>query len=414
MIRSFENISGIKERKQELIEKLLVNEILREELVELRDKVNADDLSNILQRIYDLNETYIFKLAAVETMVEKLNKIKNSQRNQVFFKKIRGGFRKIKDDSSSVGSRNEGSPGDNPHITVVAEGDSWFNYPIILTDIIDRIIMENDLAVYSIASGGDWLLNMLTGRQYVEELSISHPDWFLISGGGNDLVGARRLATILQPAGESVEFEKNEWAKHLILEFAEKSIIPLKEDFHEGLQYLSKDFYALLMFFHLQYYVLFKGLLKTEENCISKFAGLRIITQGYDYPIPSHNIKFGINPIRWYIPFIRKFLGHGSWLKTPLQIRGINDDMQQKVLYAMIYLFNEMMIELGDIFNKQHEEQRIFHIDSRDSVGEGGWTDELHPTPVHFIKTGQTFIDCIKQKKTPTYGNVYVVKKCNP
>ena len=73
-----------------------------------------------------------------------------------------------------------------------------------------------------------------------------------------------------------------------------------------------------------------------------------------------------------------------------------------------------MMIELGDTFNKRHGEQRIFHVDSRDSVGENGWTDELHPTPVHFIKTGQTFIDCIKNKKNPTYGNVYVVKKCNP
>lgn len=409
MIRSLENLPGIKERKQELIEKLLGNEILHEELIELRDKVDADDLSDILQRIYDLNETYIYKLAAVETMVEKLNKIKNSQRNQIFFKKIRKGFRKLKNDSSKDDFK------DNPHITVVAEGDSWFNYPIILTDIIDRIIMERDLAVYSIASGGDWLLNMLTGRQYVEELSISHPDWFLISGGGNDLVGARRLATILQPEGESVEFEKNEWARHLILDFAEKSIIPLRADFHEGLPFLSRDFYALLMFFHLQYYFLFKGLLKTEENCISKFEGLKIITQGYDYPLPSSDRKFGINPVRWYIPFARTFLGHGGWLKTPLQIRGINTEQsQQKVLYSMIYLFNEMMIELGDIFNKRHQEQRIFHIDSRDSVGKDGWTDELHPTPVHFIKIGQTFIDCIKRNKTPTYGNVFVVKKCNP
>lgn len=404
MIRSLENLPGVKERKQELIEKLLGNEILHDELIELRDKVNAEDLSTILQRIYDLNESYIYRLAAVETIVEKLNKFKNSQRNQVFFKKINRGFRKL----------NNNSPNDSPHITVLAEGDSWFNYPIILTDIIDRIIMEKDLAVYSIASGGDWLLNMLTGRQYVEELSISHPEWFLISGGGNDLVGARRLATILQPDGGSIEFDKNKWTQYLIDDFAEKKEVPLREDFYEGLPFLSKDFYALLMFFHLQYYFLFNGILKTEKDCVSKFEGIKIITQGYDYPIPSHDKQFGINPLRWYIPFVRKFLGHGSWLKTPFQIRGINDKMQQKVLYAMIYLFNEMMIELGDIFNKKHQMRRVFHIDSRDSVGQDGWTDELHPTPVHFIKTGRTFIDCIKQKKMPTYGNVYVVKTCNP
>ena len=187
--------------KKELIEKLLANTILHEELATLRKDIDADDLSFIIQKIYDLNETYIFKLAALESMLEKLNAIKNAQRNQVFSKKIRAGFRDLNDKS---------------HIMVLAEGDSWFNYPIILTDIIDRINMDKDLAVYSIASGGDWLLNMLTGREYVEELSISHPDWFLISGGGNDLVGSRRLATILQPDGGSVEYQKNGWAQSLI------------------------------------------------------------------------------------------------------------------------------------------------------------------------------------------------------
>ncbi|MFI5128583.1 MAG: hypothetical protein ACHQFX_01270 [Chitinophagales bacterium] len=385
--------------KKELIEKLLANTILHEELAALRKDIDADDLSFIIQKIYDLNETYIFKLAALESMLEKLNAIKNAQRNQVFSKKIREGFRDLNDKS---------------HIIVLAEGDSWFNYPIILTDIIDRINMDKDLAVYSIASGGDWLLNMLTGREYVEELSISHPDWFLISGGGNDLVGSRRLATILQPDGGSVEYQKNEWAQSLI-DNAEKTQVPLQDDFFQGLEYLSKDFYALLMFFHLQYYFLLKGILKGGGDSAPKFDGIRIITQGYDYPLPSFNYRFGLNPVTWYIPFIRMFLGHGSWLKQPLQIRGINDgENQRKVMYAMIYLFNEMMIEMGSLFNALQIRPRVFHIDSRDSVGKNGWADELHPRPVHFIKTGETFINCIKQNKQPTYGNVYVVKNCHP
>src|SRR5258706_1072830 len=121
--------------KKELIEKMLANTILHEELAALRNEIDADDLSFIIQKIYDLNETYIFKLAALETMLEKLNAIKNAQRNEIFFKKIRIGFRDLNDKS---------------HITVLAEGDSWFNYPVILTDIIDRIGMDKDMAVYSI------------------------------------------------------------------------------------------------------------------------------------------------------------------------------------------------------------------------------------------------------------------------
>jgi len=268
--------------------------------------------------------------------------------------------------------------------------------------------MDKDLAVYSIASGGDWLLNMLSGREYIEELSILHPDWFLISAGGNDLVGSRRLATIVQPNGMSEEYQKNEWAKNLMT-IADKTRIPLNQQkFDTGLQYLSKDFFALLMFFHLQYYFLINGIIRGGDK-ESKFPDIKIITQGYDFTIPSYQKRFGLNPFRWYLPFIRLFLGHGSWLKTPLQIRGIRDQaIQEAIIYSMIYLFNEMMIEMGSFFNV--ENKKVFHIDSRDSVGAQGWTDELHPRPLQFAKTGKVFVKCIKGQE-PTYNHVYVVKE---
>jgi hypothetical protein len=383
--------------KCDQIEKLLVNTILPEELKALREKITAEDLSNIIQKIYDLNENHIFQISAVDAMLEKLNLKKNQARNARFNKKINKGFRQ--------------SPSTTKQIVLV-EGDSWFNYPVILTDVIDRICMEKDLAVYSVASGGDWLLNMLSGRQYVEELSVIHPDWFLISGGGNDLVGSRRLAAILQPEGGSIEFQKNKWTQDLI-DKANMSHVPFnKDDFHDGLDFLSKEFYALLMFFHLQYYFLLKGVLSGGADK-PKFPGIRIITQGYDYPIPSFNKKYGWKPGKWYIPFVRNFLGHGKWLKSPMQLRGINDsECQRKIMYSMIWLFNEMMIEMGTILHSDLEmKDRVFHIDSRNSVGKNGWTDELHPQPKHFMKTGEAFISCINQSPKPTYNNVYVVSK---
>jgi hypothetical protein len=169
------------------------------------------------------------------------------------------------------------------------------------------------------------------------------------------------------------------------------------------------------MFFHLQYYYLINGVLKGGGPGELKFPNIRIITQGYDYPLPSFRKRFGINPFRWYIPFIRTFLGHGSWLKQPLQIRGINEaEAQRQILYSMIYLFNEMMIEMGAYFNSSEVDKKVFHIDSRDFVGAGGWTDELHPHPSRFLRIGQTFVDCIRQLQPPTYAHVFVVKKCNP
>jgi hypothetical protein len=385
-----------KTEKDVRIDKLLDNEITCLELEKLREEITAEDLSDIIQRIYDLNEKYILELSAVEGILRKLDDVKNARRNRRFLSKIKNEFRDLKDTDKKV---------------ILAEGDSWFNYPIILTDIIDRIAMEKNFAVYSLASGGDWLLNMLTARHYVEELSVLHPDVFLISGGGNDLVGSRRLAAMLEPLGLSMEYEKNEWI-NTVMKNREGKFVPLDEElFAIGVGHLSKDFFALIMFFHLQYYFLIDGILKHARVPGDKFYGIKIITQGYDYPLPSYKKRFGLNPLKWYLPFIRTLLGHGSWLKTPLLIRGIKDERTQRaVLYAMIYMFNEMMINMGDIMNRKYPNS-VFHIDSRMSVGENGWTDELHPRPEHFLKTGNVFVGCINGKQLPTYGQVFVVKE---
>jgi len=387
--------NGHDKRKKDLIDNLLRNEISIDQLKELRNTINENDLSVIIQRIYDLNEKYILQLSVLDSTLRKLDDLKNSQRNKRFYEKIKNRFRDPDD------------PRKKNNKIILAEGDSWFNYPIILTDVIDRIAMEKNFAVYSLASGGDWLLNMLTARHYVEELSVLHPDVFLISGGGNDLVGSSRLAAVVQPT-PGKEYAKNTWAVELISK-ARQDIIPLnRQDFMTGVQYLSKDFIALLMFFNLQYFLLITNILKSN-----KFTGIKIITQGYDYPIPSY-YKGGLRIWNWYVPLIRKFFGHGSWLKTPLAMRGIVDpEMQRRILYAMIYLFNEMMIETGRIINYKFPGS-VYHVDSRGSVGLKGWTDELHPMPKHFLRTGSVFVDCIRQTNPPAFDHVYLVQKTHP
>lgn len=386
--------------KDTLIDELLRNRISIPKLEALREHIKETDLSHIIQRIYDLNKQQVFTLAALNRIMALVDGWKNSNRNARFTSKISNDFRKPS------------------HKVILAEGDSWFNYPVILSDVVDWIGMEDNLAVYSLASGGDWLLNILNSRKYVEELSVMHPDVFLISAGGNDLVGRSRIGAIVDPSGSSEEFEHNPWVQQLIKKATAHPIVPLdKTRFAKGLGYLSKDFYALLMFFHLQYYFLMNGILTggSGDPANGKFPGITIITQGYDYALPSHRLDFGLNPLRWYRPFIRMFLGHGSWLKTPMQLRGILDpEIQRDIVYTMIFLFNEMMICTGDLFCKMPGVgNKVFHVDSRGSVGENGWTDELHPLPKHFRMTGRTFIDCINAKPSP-HGQVYVVNQLHP
>lgn len=364
--------------KEVFIKELLANRISLSGFHSLLAAVNEQDLSLIIQRIYDLNDTQVRRIAALGPLMAKIDAIKNSQRNGKFLSKIKGGFRK--------NANNK---------VILVEGDSWFNYPVLLSDVIDWIGMEKNMAVYSLASGGDWLLNMLSARRYIEQLSTMHPDVFIISGGGNDLVGSNRIAAMVDPKGESDEFINSPWAQG-VMRKSKTAFDPYK--FNRGLKFLSKDFFALLMFFQLQYYNLFNGILTsgTGDPANGKFPNIRIITQGYDYVIPSRRLGFGFKPWRWYRPFARVFLGHGSWLKTPLDLRGISDfDKQEDIMYSMIYLFNEMMIETGQFFKEISGYDCVFHIDCRGAIGRDGWTDELHPLPENFRKVGKVFIDCI-------------------
>jgi hypothetical protein len=357
--------------KERLIQRLLDNDHINSyELSLLSNRINADDLSIIIQHIYDLNETDILALAAVTGSLAAFDDAKNDRRNLLFKKKI------------------------------------------ILTDVIDTLSMDNRHAVYSLAKGGGWLLSMLTARKYVEQLSVLHPDLFIISGGGNDIVGDWRLAAIVQKPDGGQQFAHCPWAQGLK---ENAKIVDSKFDaqaFDTGVQYLSKDFYALLMFFHLQYFMVMDGILNGGETKVSKFPGIQMITQGYDYPIPSTRLDIGLNPLHWFIPFIRSFLGHGTWLKIPLMIRKVPPEAQRQVVYAAIFLFNEMVIDVGRCFNTD-KVKRVLHIDSRNSLGKNGWTDELHARPKHFIQTGKVMSFAIHDKgnQQSTYDHVYVVHK---
>ena len=97
-------------------------------------------------------------------------------------------------------------------------------------------------------------------------------------------------------------------------------------------------------------------------------------------------------------------------------MRGILDQKtQESIIYAMIYLFNEMMIKTGDIFCQMPGlDKKVFHVDCRGSVGRDGWTDELHPLPKHFQHIGQTFVDCINGNIVSPHGQVFVVNQMHP
>ncbi|MCH1922906.1 hypothetical protein L9G15_26195, partial [Shewanella sp. A3A] len=55
-------------------------------------------------------------------------------------------------------------------IRAIAEGDSWFQYPKILWDVIDKLSERPDLAIRCFSAAGDVLSNMVANPQFVEAI----------------------------------------------------------------------------------------------------------------------------------------------------------------------------------------------------------------------------------------------------
>ena len=80
---------------------------------------------------------------------------------------------------------------------IAAEGDSSFQFPFILKDVIDWVF--EDFAVYCRSEAGDTLDNMVRTGEYLDALARTGGRVLLLSGGGNDLVAGGNIAAHLRP-----------------------------------------------------------------------------------------------------------------------------------------------------------------------------------------------------------------------
>ena len=234
---------------------------------------------------------------------------------------------------------------------IVSEGDSWFQFPWFVKDIIDWLMDEPKYNILSLGSGGDWLANMVEKQQHLEAIEAEHPrpHVFLISGGGNDLADDSRVAKLVHPFSEEREEEPR--------------------------KYLNEDYYCVLEVFEQQYVQLFA---EVGRRC----PGLKIITHGYAYAIPSS--KKGRFPVQWLVNF---FSRTGKWLKRPLEMRGItNPKTQRKIVRHMIDDFNAMLERAGSSFPHVH------HVDSRGLFKADDWYNELHLEPAAFKVVAELYI----------------------
>ena len=232
-------------------------------------------------------------------------------------------------------------------IKIVAEGDSWFQYPLILKDTIDQL---NDLdnfeyAIYGLSEAGDLLSNIVIEDEISTAIENENPDVFLISGGGNDMVGNERMATLVHP------FNSNRKPEN----------------------YPNERFTQFLDELESLYRGLFSRLLANKPH-------LKILCHGYDNAIPAN----------------------GTWLGKPLEKQGITDKvLQRQIVATMISTFNQRLAALVTDFSGS-----VYHVDCQRLIGtKSKWHDELHPKNAGYLKVAQKFDQVIKlalEDQTPS------------
>ena len=219
---------------------------------------------------------------------------------------------------------------------VVSEGDSWFQYPLKLEDVIDHLM--NHYAILSLDAAGDTLQNMFEQGEYLGAIQETKASVFLFSGGGNDVLGGGNLAAHLRDFDPALSP-----ADHILPSY--RAVLD----------------HAI---------ALYDRIFRSVEDAPGEVLTL---CHGYDRPIPND----------------------GKWLGRPMQQRGITDRSFQKTITdTMVERFNARLKKLADTF------PRVEYIDLRGVVGDdpARWDDELHPTSAGYADVATRFQAVIETK----------------
>jgi hypothetical protein len=215
---------------------------------------------------------------------------------------------------------------------IAAEGDSWFQYPFILKDVIDHLFTTN--AIFCRSEAGDTLQNMVARKEYLDALDRTGGRLLLLSGGGNDLVAGGELARHLRPFDPRLTPQQ----------YPRASFDKILDDAISCIERIVRDVGRA-------------------------FPRAAVITHGYDYAIPAD----------------------GKWLGRPMKSIGIKDrGLQQAIAREMIDRLNTRLESLAG------QSPRLTYVDCRGVVGPKRWHDELHPTDAGYADVAKKIVAEIK------------------
>ena len=223
---------------------------------------------------------------------------------------------------------------------VIAEGDSWFLFPKPgVKDTIDYLL--KNYRILSLADAGDEISDYLKNGELINKVEKFKPDFVLISGGGNDIVGPEIKEVLNTNYNGGDNFEQ--------LLNVDKFEIKLN---------LLRDGYSELIL----------GIMKLS-------AKTKIFIHGYDYILSNPS---------------KKVIKSGWANKYMIEV-GIKDEkIRRSLIKYLIDSFNDMLADFSNTL------ENVFYVDNRGTVNFDEWMDEIHPNNSGYQKIANNFINSIE------------------
>jgi lysophospholipase L1-like esterase len=257
--------------------------------------------------------------------------------------------------------RAAGGPGRKG--VLVAEGDSWFDYP--WHDVLRMLEDEHGWDVESVAHKGDRVEDMAYSGGQLEEFARTIerllrqsviPTAILLSAGGNDVAGD--------------EFG-------MLINHARSATPGLNADVVRGVieDRVRNAYIAIIA-------AITKLCQEQTGNAIP------IIIHGYDRPVPDgRGFAGGWGPLP------------GPWLEPGFRGKGFEDlDETTRIVGDLIDRFNRMLRDVAGTSGFDH----VRYLDLRGTLSNGAayktwWANELHPTKRGFAAVADRFVAAIER-----------------
>lgn len=239
---------------------------------------------------------------------------------------------------------------------IVAEGDSWFAYPLA-KDIIDHL-RKLGYAIRRHSRAGDTLENMVYGTDYriknntainegpssldatLESIKIHKPRFVLFSAGGNDIVGK--------------EFEQ--YLNHALA----------------GQQLFKEEIFRM----HVNGYMK-TAIIKFLESVWAEDPNIDILMDGYDYAKPN-GTRYEVLSIGF----------SGPWILPGFAKKGIVNraEQQEPIIRKLVDGFNGMLSDLAQAYPKFHYIKLLGMFPN-----DNEWDNEIHLKSAGFAKVARLY-----------------------